>query len=227
MFIKKIFQGKSDETVHRQFVRFSKGQFDRRAVINVRRNSAIKITTSFELANDLVIFISSLAKWFKVQGILFNKEEIPNLKGKKKKGLFVYDIAKEISGEELKNLASKSYHALLDCVSDMGIDLKIKKRLPKPGKKSKAKADEKFCQLNLDIKYWPQVQNEFLFDLPPETKKAHIEHSYIIKEIRIPKELEKEKDFEKIRLGAKRVGKIIRKAVVDKKEIIKEKEFAV
>jgi len=226
MFIKKIFENKIDESVHRQFVRFSKGQFENRAIINIRKTSMIKITTSFELANDLVKFISFLSSEFKIKGLLMIKEQISDLKGKKKKGFFVYDIDKKISGEELKSLVSKANYTLFDCVSeDNSIDLKIKKRLPRPGKGSKAKVNDKFCQLILSLKYWPQVQKEFLFDLPSEIKKVHFEHTYIIKDINIPKELEKEGDYEKIRLGVKRTGKIIRKAIVDGKESIKEKDF--
>ncbi|UZE93627.1 MAG: hypothetical protein IB618_02540 [Candidatus Pacearchaeota archaeon] len=226
MFIKKIFQNKVDETVHKQFIRFGKGEFGSKAIINIRKTSVVKLTTSFELAGDIIIFISSLAPWFRVEGLLSNREQIPCFEGKKKKGLFVYNIAKELRSEELRDLVLKSYPTLLDCISgDESINLKIKKRIPKPGKKTEAKVDDKFCQLNLDAKYWPQLHNEFLFDLPFEIKKARIVHTFIIKDIKIPKELEKEGDYEKIRLGAKRIGKVIRKVVVDGKEIVKEKDF--
>lgn len=228
MFIKKIFQNKIDESVHKQFTRFGRGKFDERAIINIKKGPKIKISTSFELDNDLVFFVASLYDKFKVKGILLSKQEIPEFEGKKKKGVFNYDVNKEMSSEELKNFASKYYHTLFDCISEDGsIELKIKKKLPKPGK-GKTKVNDKFCHLVLDQKYWPAVKEEFLFDLPPkEIKKVHIEHTYIIKDIKIPKELEKEKDFEKIRLEARRVGRIIRKINIDKdkKEIIKEKEF--
>ena len=226
MFIKKIFENKVDETVHRQFVRFSRGQYKNRAIINVRKGNVIKVSTTFELTNDLIFFISSLFPQFKVKGILMTKNKIENLEGKKKKGLFVYNIEKELKSEELKELVNKSYYALLDCISNDGtIDLKVKKKLPKPGK-DENKVNDKFCQLKLDIKYWPQFHKEFLFDLPSEIKKVRLEHTYIINEIKIPKELEKENDYEKIRLGAQRSGNIIRKIVVDgKKEILEEKKF--
>ncbi len=225
MFIKKIFQNQIDESVHKQFIRFSKGQYENKAIINIKKGQKIKITTSFELATDLIIFITSLATKFKVQGILLTKNQISGIDGKKKKGFYEYKIEKEISSEELKNFASESYYALFDCLSqDNSIELKTKKKIPKPGK-SKTKVNDKFCKLTLDARYWPQVHNEFLFDFPSEIKKAHIEHTYIINDIKIPKELEKQDDYEKIRLGAKKIGKIIRKAIIDKKEFIKEKDF--
>ena len=228
MFIKKIFQNNIDESVNKQFVRFGKGKFEKRALINVIKGSRIKVSTSFEFANDLVYFIGTLAQQFRIRGTIFNKQEVPNLKGKKKNRLFVYDIEKEASGEELKNLAINTYYILLDCTSqDNSINLKIKKKLPKPEKSSKKTVDDKFCSLILDIRWWPKVHDEFLFDLPFEIKKTYIEHIYIINDVIISKEMEKEKDFEKIRLKAKRKGKIIRKIIVDKKELVKEKEFII
>jgi len=77
--------------------------------------------------------------------------------------------------------------------------------------------------MKLDTKYWPQVKEEFLFDAT-EGKKFEISHDYLITEIIPPKD---EKDFEKIRILAKRKGKIIRKMNVDGKEIKSEKEFMV
>ncbi len=226
MFIKKIFENQVDETVHKQFIRFSKGQYDRKSIINIKKGPKIKVTTSFELANDIVFFIASLAPKFKVKGILLTKQEIPDIERKKKKDLFNYNIDKDLDSGELKDFVSKAFFVLFDCISqDNTIELKTKKKLPKPGKGSKSKINDKFCQLILDQKYWNQVHDEFLFDLPYDIKKAHIEHSYIINEIKIPKEFEKQRDFEKIRLEAKRAGKIIRKIVVDKKEIVKETEF--
>ena len=40
-FIKKIFTGKFDETVHRQFIRFGKGEYRRRALLNLWKTKNI------------------------------------------------------------------------------------------------------------------------------------------------------------------------------------------
>ena len=173
MFIKKIFQNQIDESVHKQFIRFSKGKYENKAIINIKKGQKIKITTSFELATDLIIFITSLATKFKVQGILLTKNQISGIDGKKKKGFYEYKIEKEISSEELKNFASESYYALFDCLSqDNSIELKTKKKIPKPGK-SKTKVNDKFCKLTLDARYWPQVHNEFLFDFDRVAENFH------------------------------------------------------
>lgn len=224
MFIKKLFENKIDNSVHKQFVRFGKGSYNSRAIINVKKwGNKIKVKTSSELANDLVEFISSLAEKFSVSGVVFSKEIIQGFKFKKKPNILVCRINKEMSAQELKELSIKAYATLLDCMAP-GISLKIKKRFFS-SPYAKCSTVEEFCVLDLDKKFWQKFHEEFLFDLPLEFKKARIEHTYIIKDIIIPKELKNEKDFEKIRLMAKRKGKIIRKIIVDSREIIKEKDF--
>lgn len=222
MFIKKLFEGKQDETVHRQFVRFGKGTYGSRAIINVTKQAdKIKVSSSFELANDLVEFVSNLASKFLVSGIVLSRDKIEGFDFRKKAGVLACDIEKEMIASELKELANKSYATLLDC-NTQGIVLRMKKTLPKPGKSGGGKANDKFCVLELDKKFWPQVRGEFLFDMPQEFKKARMEHTYIIKDIIIPKD---EKDFEKIRVMAKRKGTLVRKSIVDGKETVKEREF--
>ena len=219
-FIKKIFKDKIDDETHSQFVRFSKGIFDSKAIINVSRNGKIKISSSFEMANDLVIFAAFLAKKMNVSGIVFSRNELEGIKGGKKKGLFVSSFDEEMGFEKLSEIAKKAYSMLLDC-SAPGINLKIKKKLPRPSTKSADKVNDKFCVMELDIKFWPSVRDEFLFDLP-EGKKNRIINKYEINEIIIPKG---ETDYEKIRVLAKRKGKLTRKASVDGKELVQEKQF--
>lgn len=232
MFIKKIFENKIDDSVHKQFVRFGKGAYPGRAVIKITNQpNKIKIGTSFEMTNDMVEFCSSFEQNSKISGIVLSKNDISdlmkqkNIKGnseKKSGGLYYQNNIdeQEIDSKALNELALNSYACLLD-IESRGISLKSKKKLPKPGKAGDLKIDDKFCQLELDIKYWPKVKSEFAFDMP-DFKKALAVHTYTITDIIMPKG---EKDFEKIRLLAKRRGKIQRKITLDKQEIIKEKDF--
>ncbi len=218
-FIKKIWQENS-ENAHYQFVRFSKGQFENRAILNLMRTSKIKLKGSFEWANDFVEFVSELenAKDMKFSGIILSREKLELDNEKKKKKVFQYEVL-EIGLEKINEIKNKAYSMLLSGVGE-GIVLKIKKKLPKPGK-SADKIDDKFCQLELDLKFWAQVKEVFML---PECKKCKISHVFEINEIIIPKG---EKDFEKARLLAKRKGKIIRKLEVDKQESVDEKDFEV
>ena len=217
-FIKKIWQNKGQEA-HRYFVRFSKGKFESRAVLNLQKTSKIKLRGSFEWVNDFVNLVSELteAKFF---GTILSKQELPELSeflNKKKEGLLEYET-QNISSEKIKQIQDKVYCMLLD-VESQDISLRIKKKLPKLGKRGEAKVDDKFCQLEAELKYWPQIKEAFMF---PECKKAKISHTFVIDEIILP---QGEKDFAKIREMAKRKGKIIRKMKIDGQEKIEEKEF--
>lgn len=216
-FIKKAFLGKSDESVHGQFIRFGKGEYRKRAIISLWKTEKIKVKGSFEFANDFVLFVAGLEN-VSFNGNILSKEPIEGLSGKKKEGKYIYEI-ENIGNSQIKNLSNKVYCFLLN-VDGPGIKLRIKGKLPKPGK-DEDKVDEKFCQLELDEKYYNSIKEDFFWDLP-DGKKITIEHKFIIKEITIPKG---ETDYARIREIANRKGRIIRLANVDGKEIRKEAEF--
>lgn len=228
-FIKKIWLKEADSKVHSQFTRFSKGIFENRTVINVNKGNAIKLNSTFELTNDLVLFVASLGGKFSVSGLLFARENPEALLSglgikseiKKKKNIFEADIAGDINAEQINKIANAVYLMLFDMHSE-GIELKTKKRLPKPGKSGKEKVDDKFCILNMDLKFFPQLHEEFLFDLPENFKKARISHTYKITDIILPKG---EKDFEMLRLKAIRKGRISRHVEIDGKIMQEEKDF--
>jgi len=215
-FIKKVWQGKGEEA-HNCFVRFSKGRFENRAVLNLQKSAKIKLRGSFEWANDFVKVASELGE-AKFSGIILSKEELKELEiiGKWKKELIEYNL--ELHSEKIKQIRDKVYCMMLDAESSE-FSLKMKKKLPKPGKSGTGKIDDKFCVLEADLKFWPQIKEAFML---PECKKCKISHTFLIEEIILPKD---EKDFAKIREMAKRKGKIIRKMEVDGKESQEEKSF--
>ncbi len=215
-FIKKIFQDKIDEQVHNQFVRFGRGRYGGRAILVLKKGKKIKLSGSFEYSNDFVLFASDFNVRF--SGIILSKEKLDFPNEKKKSNLFVYEV-KDLEGKEIKDIAKKAYYMLLDAEGE--VDLKIKKRLPKPGKSGEMKIDDKFCVLEAELDKWEKIREAFCWDVP-ECKKCRIEHSYEINELVIP---ENEKDFELMRKKTKRKGKIIRKLKIDGREEIKEKEF--
>jgi len=221
-FLNKIWNNQSDESVHSQFVRFSKGEFHNRAVFKIRKGEKIKINSTFELANDLVRFAASLTKKMHCTGLVLSRESL-SLPGEEKnsKGLYKYDIDMDLDSGDLITACDKSYATLLDCEGE-GISLKTKKKLPKPNPKgAEGKVNDKFCVMELDGKFWPKVKEEFLFGLS-EGKRYELSHVFNITDIILPSG---EKDPEKMRLNAKRKGKIRRKSIVDGKEVIIEKDF--
>tara|TARA_Y100000310_G_scaffold345152_1_gene462210 strand:- start:1460 stop:2113 length:654 start_codon:yes stop_codon:yes gene_type:complete len=211
--LRKVIEGRGDEETHRYFVRFGKGDYKRRFLIKFNKGKKIKIRGSFEWANDFVAFVKE-NKDVLFSGKVFMPDKIPGLEGKKKGKSFVYEI-EESSIEEFEN----AYVYLLNVNSD-DIVLKIKKSLPKPGK-NEEKIDDKFCSLDLDLKYWEKVREVFFWDIS-DCKKCEIEHELRISDIEMPSGVE---DPEKIRELAKRKGKIIRKITCDGKEQEKESEL--
>jgi len=217
-FIKKIFLGKEDEQVHLQFIRFGKGKFENRALLKLQKSSGIKLSGSFEYARDFAVLASELAD-VKFSGIIMSKEKLDFGNEKKKAEVFAYEV-ENISSEKIKEISPKAYVLLLDG-EGQGIRLKCKKKLPMPGKSGTAKKDDKFCQIEADLKHWDKIKEAFFWDVP-ECKKVSISHDFVIESLIFP---QGEKDFEKIRILTKRQGKIIRKIEANKKLLTYEKEF--
>lgn len=212
-FLRKIVEHAGDTDSHRYFVRFGKGTYARRFLMKSEVGKKVKIRTSFELANDLVAFVREL-KSARFSGKVLSKEKIAGYDGRKKAGVFVYEV-EEIDVSSFGN----AYYHLLD-MSDPEITLKIKKSLPKPGK-NEEKIDDAFCSLDLDPKYWNAAREVFFWDVP-EGKKIVIEHELIINDIELPAG---ENNPVKIRELAKRKGVLVRKITVDGKEFEKKYEI--
>jgi len=231
-FIKKIVDGQVDDSVHSQFTRFGKGDYKGRFLISLWKTKKVKIKTSFEFANDLVAFCSELGIE-KVSGLIRGKNDLSKFmsrsdiqgESKPKRGGAVYETtidSQEMSQEKLQVLRDNSTATLLD-IDGADFKLKIKKKLPKPGK-SADKVDDGFCKLELDEKYYSKAKEEFFWDMP-DAKKISIKHEVIVNEIVVSDELKATKDFARMKEEAQRKGKIIRLADVEGKEIKKEFEF--
>lgn len=211
--MKELIETGTSKSAHNHFLRFGKGNYKRRFLISFNKTKRLKVKASFELANDFVNFVRE-NKDLKFSGKVLMKEKVEGLESKKKGGSFVYEVS-ESSLERFEN----AYFYLLNVNSD-DVVLKIKKAIPKPGKNAE-KIDDKFCSLDLDLKYWDKVKERFFWNVP-DCKKAIIEHELVITDIVLPEGVENPIE---IRALAKRKGKIIRKMVCDGNETIEEFEF--
>lgn len=210
-FLKRTIEGRGDAETHKYFLRFGKGNYGKRFLFKLDVGKRIKIRTSFELANDLVAFVREL-KPLSFTGKILTKDKIAGKDGRKKAGVFVY----EVTNEPIESFGNV-YYTLLD-TDDTDIVLKIKKSLPKPGK-NEEKIDDTFCSLDIDVKYLPQVRQTFFWDVL-DGKKVLIEHELQIQDILFPAG---EKDPVKIRELAKRKGTMVRKMTVD--GVVTEKKY--
>ncbi len=230
-FIKKIFENKIDEDVHRQFKRFSKGTFENRAVVEMNAGKDVKIKTSFEFTIDFVKYLANTikGKTHVTGGIITTKDirnglgfEIANIK--QFAGVKTYQIDTDISREDLLKVMGEFPDAVycLSFSTEYGI-LKTKVKSPKaakPGKNDEEGAKANYCSFTTkDLNF----KKELAFDVKEDFKKFRAEHTFIIEELVVPKEYQN--DFEKARIYSKRKGKIIRKLYVDGKIITKEINF--
>jgi hypothetical protein len=215
-FMKEVWNG-NGVPAHNQFVRFSKGTFSGRAALNLQKSTKIKLGGSFEWTNDFIKLVAEIDASSKFSGLILSKEDIAGMSGRKKSGLNEYEVT-SLPASKINEIKDRVYTMLLDA-EGKGISLKMKKKLPKPGKSGELKIDDKFCVLEADLSYWKQISDAFML---PDSKKCKVHHTFCIEDIILPAG---EKDFEKIRILAKRKGKIIRKMNKDKVETKEEKSF--
>jgi len=223
-FIEKIIKKQIDGAVHDKFIRFGKGSYEKRALLNLHITSKIKLSGSFEYANDFVELVSELGGNF--SGIILSKEDLDENFVKngvqadesKKKDLFVY-IVESVPSKVINEIKDKAYYMLLDAEGD-GIKLKMKKKLP--SLRAGANLNDKFCKLELDLKYIGKLK-EWMPSIP-DCKKCKISHIYNVEEIIFP---ENEKDPEQLRRKSKRKGKMTRVIEIDKQEKRQEYGFEV
>jgi len=232
-FLKKIFSNKKDDEVHNEFIKFSRGVFNNKYVIEAKKQSdKYSIKTSAEFANFLVkkclekaigeidvtgIIVSTL-DLRKESGYLFS----PGEKVKQFMGIKQLIVEGKIDTKKILDTMEKyprAFYALSFKTNDS--ELKIKQKAPKSAKPSnKGEADVKadFCSLKTNDR---EIINDLFFDFP-DFKEIKINHSIQIDNIVLPKNID---DPVKIRELAVRKGKIIRKIVVDGKIIQKEQIF--
>lgn len=219
-FIKKIFDKKeSDEFMHLQFQRFSKGIFKNRALIKASctASNKYKIQTTFEFANEIVRFCAEDLGDEKtnIRGIVVSTRDLTGeLEFKTKKqymGVKQYGIDGYMSGKEIIELLNK-YPAAFFAFSfkSKNMEIKIKAKPPKSKPSTKGDGDIKadFCTITTNNK---EIARNFIFE-SDNFKKVEIIHTFIIEDIILPKT---EEDIAKIRELAKRKGKIIRNSNID------------
>jgi hypothetical protein len=234
-FIKKIFEGgESDELVHSQFIKFSKGEFPDRAMIRAKNSSGkYTISTTSEYSKDLIMILAEKLgeRIVNVTGAIISTLDLEGQFDYKERkmamGVKRYMIEKEMSGNEiieLCNKVEKAFFALSFSVDNT--DLKIAVKSPKSAKGASSQKKEgkklKIDFIKIKTSDKDLVNNLIFDDEARDFKKIEIKHTFLIEKIVLP---ENEKDFAKIREMAKRAGKIIRELDIDGSLVKKEKDF--
>jgi hypothetical protein len=222
MIIKKIFEKTIDEEVHSDFLKFSRGEFKDKYLIDAKKQAnKWSVKAGSEYANYFVKSgLSGCNGEVKVTGIIsttldladeipFEIEKVGNFQGVKK-----YVINTMVKPSDVISLIDKYprvFFALSFSNSDM--DIKIKAKSPKSGKPGKgdeeAKAD--FCTIKTSKK---GVIEELFFDVGFDWKEISINHTIVIDGIVYPENAASLKPAE-VRERAKRKGKLIRRIIAD------------
>lgn len=232
-FIKKIFNKKVDDLVHFQFIKFSKGNFENRAMIRAKNISGkFSIATTHEYAKEFVITLAEKLGENKtpVTGALISALDLDFDYDERKMamGIRKYVLNREMTGKQILGLCNKVDKAFFGLSFKVGeTELIISPKSPKSAKgagnlkKEDAKAKINFIKIKTTDK---DLVESLIFDNEAKDfKKIEIKHDFVIEDIIMPKT--DEKDFAKIRELAKRKGKIIRELDIDGKIIKKEIEF--
>lgn len=220
-FIKKIAENKIDEHVHKQFIKFGKGTFESKAVIDISVSKLIKIKTSPEFTNELVELLAHTIKdKVKVTGIIFATKDLSSESNiefqeiKMAMGVRKHIIDQELTKEQVLELCHKfsMYSLNLSFSTNYG-ELKVKEKAPKSGKPSTKEDQEPKADYCVFTTSDNKVLEDFAFDIKKPFKKFFAKHIFIIEDIIIPEQYKN--DFALARIHAKRKGKIIRETTVD------------
>lgn len=226
----KLFNSESDEEVHREFVKFGKGLFkDRYLIEGKKQASAWSIKTSAEFSNYLVKEgLKKVNGNIDVKGVIIStfdvsdKTSIQIDKVKKYMGIQQAIVNTSVNAKDLLDLMDrepKVHYGLSFKTQDF--QLKIKEKAPKsgkPGKKGEDGPKADFCSVKTTDR---KIVDELFFDCK-EFKEVKIKHEIEVDEIEIPKGVTNPKE---LREKSVRKGKIYRYIDLDGNQQKKEVSF--
>jgi hypothetical protein len=234
MVMKKIFEGVFDEEVHANFLKFGRGEYENKYMLEGKRQAkkwAIK--TSAEYANILVRkCLEKITGPIAIKGVIvstvdlrdeipFKLEKVSNFQGVRK-----HAMNTEVEPSIILDLIKKYPKAFFPLsFSGDGFVLKIKPKAPASGKKGKDKNEGPavdFCSLKTE----DEDMIEELFFGAKDFKQITITHTISVTDIVYPSNMSELKPTE-VREQAKRKG--IAKRIINKdgvEEIIETKFVA-
>lgn len=229
-FIRKIIEKKIDIWVKKQFTRYGKGTYENKAVVQITKGkSSTKIQTSFEFAGELAYALAeSIDGKTRVTGGIITTQDVrketsvPIADIKQFAGVKTFLIDTDLTKVQVQDLFDTFPHTLifLSFKTDKG-ELKTKVKNPKSSKPGTKENDEEpkadFCTFRTSDE---KLVKDFAFDVEGDFKEAFFKHTFVITDLAVPKEYEK--DFAQARFHAVRKGKLIRERTVDGTKTVKE-----
>ena len=230
--MKKIFDGTFDAEVHANFLKFGRGEYKNKYLLEGKRQAkkwAVK--AGAEYANLLVRkCLEKIDGVVEVKGVIVStldlREEISFEVSKVKnfQGVRKHVIDGEVEPAQIFALMDKYPKAFFALTfKGEGFVLKIKPKAPADGKKGKNKDEgpsADFCSLKTE----DRGIIDYLFFRVGEFSEVKINHTINVTDIVYPDNMDELKPTE-VRELAKRKGVVIRNATVDGKLQVSEAEF--
>ena len=230
--IKKIFDGNFDEEVHRDFLKFSRGNYqDRYLLGGKKQNNNFSIKAGPEFVNFFVgKYLKKVSGDIEIKGIIVStidlREEISFdiVKAGNFRGIRKLNIDAKINPLKILELMEK-YPKVFFALSFKGEDfvLKVKAKIPKsekPRKESDEGPKADFCSLKTTDK---NFVNELFFGVE-NFNEVSINHQIKVEDVIYPENVGSLKPSE-IRELSKKKGVILRKSLVDGVNKISEARF--
>lgn len=216
-FVKDLCSGKKDEYIHKQFIRYGKGEYER-LFFTIKKGKILLIKSSYDFTNDFVrIIADNLNEKVEITGKIVGTSDFEKdwefSAYTKRMGVYSGEFSGTFDQQKLKKLFEvfKNRHMLVN-IKGANFRLSCGKSLPKPGGNVK----DNFCSAALPL----NLIDEFCFDCDKEFNVLKIKTKLIIDDVVVPKEYLN--DFAKARQFGVRKGKLIREIDIDGKQVIKE-----
>lgn len=230
--IKKIFEGGIDEEVHSEFVKFGRGIFKDRYLLEMKKQKdAWSVKTSAEFANFLVrTCLAQESGKVKMSGAIITTLKLEGKfpfeieRVKQFAGIKQYIVNSELEAPKLLEFMKEHPRLFYGLsFSNERTQLKIKAKAPKSGKpatkgEDAPKAD--FCSLKTKD---AGLVRDLFFDLPESAKEAKINHTLEINDIVLPKGVS---DPVELREKAERKGIVKRIVTISGEKKESQKEFS-
>lgn len=236
--INKIFNNNIDDGAHYDFVKFGKGVFNDKFLVDAKKQKGevYSIKTSYEFANFLVRLCAQEGLRtdvpVEVSGVVVStrnlKDDLP----------FEIDKIKQFAGVKQAIIKSQIKPSMIISALDKlpkaffalsfntpTSQLKIKAKAPKsakPSAKGEAKPSADFCSIKTTNK---EIIHDLLFDIKDkEFSSVSIAHSFEINKINVPKGIS---DPVEMREKSVRQGTIKRRVILGEDVFEENKDFVV
>jgi len=230
--VKKIFEGVFDDEVHIAFLKFGRGEYKNKYLLDGKRQAkkwAVKggveyanlfVRRCLEQTNGPVAIKGVIVSTLDLKGEMgFEIKKVSNFQGVRK-----HVIDADVEASQIFDLMDKYPKAFFALTfKGNGFDLKVKPKAPasgKPGKEKDGGPVADFCVLKTEDK---GIVDELLFGVG-DFQEVKVNHTINVTDIVYPSNMAELKPTE-IREMAKRKGVIVRKVICDGKEKISEAEF--